>query len=225
MTHRCEVYSDLGGLTLNLKESDVENKNFWDELSALFGTLVAKTREKATELGNVPSYSDNQIHPAVTTTGASPETGLTQALLDYGKQVNEWFELNFDKITEGLSTVTVSPNNDPEFFNEVMDVIHWYQYFIGIKYKQANSQREPGDIYDIDYQTGTRKVALIAIDRSVAAWSIIFHELPEFEDEILQFLVILSKARQEILLRHPETMNFSRPGFDDIAVSAHDPIF
>jgi hypothetical protein len=215
MTHRCEVYADIGRLALNLKESDDENKKFWEDLTVLCSSLTSQVRDKVMDLGIDPREFEPETEMVTQVKNHTSDDEITQVLVDYGKLVNEWFELNFDKVTEGLASVAELRNEETMFINEVIEVIHWYQYFIGIKYKQASSQKDPGNIYDLDYQSGTRKVAIIAIDRTIAAWSIILNELPEFEDEVLQFLVTLIRTRKDILSLHPETMNFIRPGFDE----------
>jgi hypothetical protein len=62
---------------------------------------------------------------------------------------------------------------------------------------------------------GSAKIALIAINRSMEALSVIYPDMKEQEDEILQFLAQLSQIKKQLLATFPTAMEFKRPGFDD----------
>jgi formate dehydrogenase maturation protein FdhE len=62
---------------------------------------------------------------------------------------------------------------------------------------------------------GSAKIAIIAIDRSVAALSAMYSAMPESEDDYLKFLAILSQIKKQMLETFPNAMDFKRPGFDD----------
>jgi hypothetical protein len=61
---------------------------------------------------------------------------------------------------------------------------------------------------------GSAKVALIGIDRSLAAWSEMLRQLPNEEDQILPLLAALSRLRRDIEATFPDARAFIRPGFD-----------
>jgi hypothetical protein len=61
---------------------------------------------------------------------------------------------------------------------------------------------------------GSAKVALIAIDRSIAAWGAMRNHFPEQEDTILDLLVHLDRLRRKIEKTFPDARAFVRPGFD-----------
>ncbi len=62
---------------------------------------------------------------------------------------------------------------------------------------------------------GSAKVALIAIDRSIAAWMRMRPHLPDRADELLDVLVMLDRLRRTTETQFPEARAFHRPGFDD----------
>jgi len=63
---------------------------------------------------------------------------------------------------------------------------------------------------------GSAKVALIAIDRSIAAWGKMLKYFPDQEDELLNILVKLEQLRRNSEKVFPNARTFIRPGFDEI---------
>jgi hypothetical protein len=61
---------------------------------------------------------------------------------------------------------------------------------------------------------GSAKIALIAIDRSIAAWGQMRQHLPQREDNILDILVHLDRLRRKTETVFPNAKAFVRPGFD-----------
>ena len=57
-------------------------------------------------------------------------------------------------------------------------------------------------------------MALIGIDRSLAAWSEMLRQLPDDEDRILPLLAALSRLRRDVEVTFPSARTFIRPGFD-----------
>jgi hypothetical protein len=62
---------------------------------------------------------------------------------------------------------------------------------------------------------GSAKIALVAIDRSMAAWSALQISLPEKSDTIKPMLIDLDRLRRGVEARFPRARNFIRPGFDE----------
>jgi hypothetical protein len=62
---------------------------------------------------------------------------------------------------------------------------------------------------------GSAKIALIGMDRSIAAWAVILKSMPEQEKVILDFLVRLERLRRETERTFPKARAFVRPGFDE----------
>jgi hypothetical protein len=71
------------------------------------------------------------------------------------------------------------------------------------------------DEYYMYDNLGSAKIALIAIDRSIAALGYMLERMPEYEDDLLNFLITLSKIKNKVLAAFPKAMEFKRPGFDD----------
>ena len=63
---------------------------------------------------------------------------------------------------------------------------------------------------------GSAKIALIAIDRSMAAWTHMHKYLPSHQAQILAMLAQLDRLKKRAETIFPEARNFIRPGFDEI---------
>lgn len=68
---------------------------------------------------------------------------------------------------------------------------------------------------------GSAKVALIGIDRSIAAWRLMQLSLPERQISIVPLILQLERLRQRIESAFPEAREFVRPGFDEILGEAN----
>jgi hypothetical protein len=61
---------------------------------------------------------------------------------------------------------------------------------------------------------GSAKIALIAIDRSIAAWAVIQHYVTDGDKEVIDMIAFLDGLRQAIEETFPNARSFIRPGFD-----------
>jgi hypothetical protein len=114
---------------------------------------------------------------------------------------------------------------DPEAeairLSDAVDVVRWYQYTITAKLDRAlggahEDRQDPeadedGFPRDCD---GSAKVALLALDRSLAAWSVLRDSFPDEADQLLDVLVHLDQLRRGIEHEFPAARAFVRPGFD-----------
>ena len=67
---------------------------------------------------------------------------------------------------------------------------------------------------------GSAKVALIGIDRSIAAWGEIRNHFPLYVASILKMLVHLEQLRRKVEKAFPDARTFIRPGFDKIDLNS-----
>jgi len=68
---------------------------------------------------------------------------------------------------------------------------------------------------------GSAKVALIGIDRSIAAWRLAQLALPEREVSIVPLILQLERLRHRIEKTFPYAREFVRPGFDEVLGEAN----
>ena len=142
------------------------------------------------------------------------EHPTASSALHYAGMVNEWFAAadEMPEVQESLLTHPPLPLQEP------VEVIRRYQYFIYPKIVRAVEGRLSGEAPsggDLEADAcGTAKVALIAIDRSLAAWSMLYEEYPASEDSTLSILLHLDRLRRSVEVVFPAARAFIRPGFD-----------
>jgi len=101
-------------------------------------------------------------------------------------------------------------------FIDALEVIYFYNFFISAKIFRALIPRDNYEADEIQTDSnGSAKIALIAVDRLIAAWSILMEKMTDHEDEILKFLISLADIRKQTELTFPMARKFVRPGFDD----------
>ncbi len=136
---------------------------------------------------------------------------------DYARAAGEWIERH--AVPEGNAEAA-----------DAVHVIRWYQLFIVVKLMRALSAddeedaeeqagedavnpevREIIDQAGRDDNNGSAKVALIAMDRSIAAWAVLGRAgLPDTED-LIRRLDALRRVAEQVF---PHARDFIRPGLD-----------
>jgi hypothetical protein len=95
---------------------------------------------------------------------------------------------------------------------DALQVIEWHFHQIAIKLRRALSSRREGRDGRAD-ASGSAKVALIGIDRSLAAWHVLQQWCPETTTH--QVVVdTLDELRAAAEREFPRARAFRRPGFD-----------
>ncbi len=150
----------------------------------------------------------------------------------YRERVRDWFRLfgSFLEedaegeaaeapVTEGQRAPRSAATAEHADLQESGDIILWYHTLLAAKIGRAVSGKlrwEDTDFEDLSGDSdGSAKVALIAIDRSMAAWWNLLGHLPERKREIAGFLAFLNRLRLETERTFPLARDFVRPGFDD----------
>ncbi len=152
----------------------------------------------------------------------------------YLKQVRDWLESNQAELEE--RGILMEANTEPrrsihsdevvERQRDAIEVISWYHFQIHVKLQRALGSRRteaemPPDLLVDDDGVpfpsdadGSAKVALVGIDRSLAAWSLLRDRLPDHAEAIFEILVRLDGVRRLAEREFPQARAFKRPGFD-----------
>ena len=123
------------------------------------------------------------------------------------------------ELTLGVET-NQGAKRETHLIKNGLATIHWYLDFIHGKLSRALlgklGSAEFNDSIDRDQRDhdGSAKIAILAIDRSIEAWSGIFSILPEEEDHFLKVLSMLEKIKKLAMAEFPLASSFVRPGFD-----------
>lgn len=200
-----------------LQSFDAWNLQFWQEMGEalvkamrLIRAIAAKEGMESGDLQKetaLPEPIESLQHDA-------REHPCANAARLYAGMVNEWFAA-VDELPDVEESLLTHP---PQTLSEPIEVIRHYQYFMYPKIVRAVEGRlSKQAVAGTDGQTdfcGTAKVVLIAIDRSLAAWSVLYGEYPSQEDSTLSILLHLDRLRRSVEVVFPDARAFVRPGFD-----------
>jgi hypothetical protein len=127
--------------------------------------------------------------------------------------VEDWFERR-----ETLFFEVAAAAREGVSIEEAVEVIRWYQYFIDAKVMRAvrgcvEEKEEECEEFPSD-SDGSAKIALLAIDRSIAAWAVIQHYIAGGDKDVINIIAFLDGLRQAVEETFPNGRSFIRPGFD-----------
>ncbi|NTV05870.1 MAG: hypothetical protein HGA59_05100 [Chlorobiaceae bacterium] len=200
-----------------LQNFDALNLQFWEEMGEALVQAMRLIKEFAVKEGIESKDLQNETvfsEPPQSLLRDAREHPCASAALLYSGMVNEWFAAA-GELPESEESLLTHP---PHLLEEPIQVIRHYQYFIYPKIVRAvegrlSGEADSGCSLEAD-ACGTAKVALIAIDRSLAAWSLLYRERPAEEDSTLEILVHLDRLRRSVEVVFPAARAFIRPGFD-----------
>jgi hypothetical protein len=243
-TARCLVYASekADDVAADPETHDINSARFWSRLESMFQEAHEMILEWAEEAGvdlaaiadEVPAGSDEERDDA-------KQHELSVAARHYAEMVQQWFTEEF-AVEHQVHDDTTGKSKDTEEDIDVSDaieVIRWYQFFVAAKVFRAlmgledaaqddstdedisavtDSDDAPGpfDAVAHDDATGSAKIALIAIDRSLSAWRMMQSAVPEKADSIVPILLELERLRRGAEQIFPHARDFIRPGFDEV---------
>jgi hypothetical protein len=212
---------------------DASNARFWDKLHDTFISTLELVREEAKargiDLDDPQLKAETEEHLRRERRLSAKDRPLEKAAKAYVKTTDKWFEQATEVFrAKGLELETLArlevghPDGQLAELSEFVDVIRWYQLFIAVKinraiFSKASEELEPEELpeYPKDSE-GSAKIALIAIDRSIEAWSGMRVALGESDetDRALDLLAQLVALRRDTEKLFPGARAFIRPGFD-----------
>lgn len=214
LTSRCLVYAteqmDHNG---SPESHDIRNEAFWHKLSSILQETQEMISEWAREAGLDLSYiPEEETKRRKHRRQLVDNHPLARAGKKYANSASDWFR-SFDHTEQ---------NEQSEQLEDAREVIQWYQYQIAVKIMRALSCRSDGwedepEMVDFPKDSdGSAKVALIGIDRSIAAWRWVQLSQPCRLESIVPLILQLERLRQRVEKAFPEARDFIRPGFDEI---------
>ena len=214
LTSRCLVYATEQEDDNSFPRNDLRNEAFWQKLSVIFQEtrelIVEWAKEAGVDLNGSKDEDESRQHRKRQLVDNHP---LTKAGKKYANAASDWFR-ELDQMFE------VSENF--EQLEDAREVVQWYQYQIAVKTMRALSGRkeeldEDPEIVEFPKDSdGSAKVALIGIDRSIAAWRLMQLSLPEYPVSIVRLILQLECLRNRLETAFPGARDFIRPGFDEV---------
>lgn len=204
---------------------DLNDPKFWDTFGEIMAETLALLQQMAAEMGiDITDIDEGVMEEENRRFEESWEHELMQAANTYIAMVDEWFQDAEEYFSQKEETLNMllrvnAPGREPVTeaadLIDAVEVIHWYQFFISAKLHRALMGRdEPNDGLPRDAD-GSAKIALIAMDRSMAAWERLLYSFPERETETLRILAHLQRLRSKTEAIFPAARAFIRPGFDE----------
>ena len=229
-TARCMNFAMSSKYTDDPEASDITNEKFWQNLSEIFKATRDMLEESAEEMGIDLNAIDSEE--------ASREEGIKdkitqnheccRAAKKYYQMVDDFFESEYKPVLHVVDELDeqktaelqkIGNLNGPASVDELVEIIFWYHHFIYVKLMRSvrgTLGDTPEMLEDFPKDSdGSAKVALIAIDRSMAAWGHMHNYFAGHRDQILSIMMHLNGLRRRVEKIFPEARNFKRPGFDD----------
>ena len=206
---------------------EINNEAFWKKMSEIMQTTLELLNDMMISAGIDPEQLDydGYMEEEQAIEEAAENHVVCRMAKDYIDMADEWLD--------GVEDLFVRPGSDtgqdkPESQsnNDTMDVILWYQHQIYVKLNRAVSGSIEETNFDEDDNyakdsDGSAKVALIGIDRSIAAWGGINEILPGlYTANIKNILIHLEKLKRQTEKTFPDARKFIRPGFDNIDLNS-----
>ena len=217
LTSRCLVYATESEFSENeIEDNDISNAQFWHALNDTLTEVRALIPVWAKEAQDLNDPA--QQHTVRRHTRAVDNHPLTKAGKRYANAASDWFR-ELDQPNDSSTNVGTEK---PQPFEDARQVIQWYQYQIAVKTIRALSARNEDDAEDNDVpkdSDGSAKVALIGIDRSIAAWHLMQLSLSDRAESIVPLILQLDRLRTKLEESFPEARDFIRPGFDQVATA------
>jgi len=215
LTSRCLVYATEQEDNELFENHDLRNEAFWQKL----GTIFQETRELIVEWANeagveLDGHPDEEEARHQRKRQLVDNHPLTMAGKKYANAASDWFR-------ELDQTIDLERDSS-DGLEDAREVIQWYQYQIAVKTIRALSGRkeeleEAAELSELPKDSdGSAKVALIGIDRSIAAWRLMQLSLPERDETIVPLILKLERLRNRLEKSFPQARNFIRPGFDEV---------
>lgn len=229
-TARCMVFAMDEERFDDPAAHDLSSETFWEAMNETLRVTLEMLQEMVEEQGidfdSLDVEADMEEERRIEEAARNHE--CARAAEVYAEMVDAWFDsaedLFVDKEDELNLRVRVNvmgddPHGEAASIEDAVEVIRWYQYQVEVKLLRALHgalEERPAILDEFPKDSdGSAKVALIAMDRSIAAWGELYRRFPEAQDDILDILVQLDRLRRKTEQQFPEARAFVRPGFDE----------
>ncbi|MGI8789161.1 MAG: hypothetical protein ACR2HG_15590 [Pyrinomonadaceae bacterium] len=213
-TSRCRVYAIEQ--ETDDEEREVDSEAFWRNLQNMFVRAKEMLEQTAKERGiNLNAVSDERYaeHQA-----RQDETLRREDLT----RLAERYHAEVKRVLEVKSEWIIFSALDEEIQEEMLGIIYWYQPFIAAKIRRGLSgilscdgDTDEEELNDSQSDAnGSIKIALIAVERSLMAWTALTTK--ENYAQIESPVALLKTIRRKAEEKFTNAREFIRPGFDEV---------
>lgn len=135
---------------------------------------------------------------------------------EYSDLSNEWLTLQDANTKNNIQKLLANGTADIIF--GALDVIGWFHFFLFTKIERAMNghyEMEENEFAEGD-MNGSAKVALLGIDESIEAFTMLQLHLRSEKSAIKNFRKLLEEIRTEAEQIFPDARSFIRPGLDEV---------
>ncbi|TFH16893.1 MAG: hypothetical protein E4H02_04415 [Lentisphaerales bacterium] len=226
-TQRCLNYASLDeDDNSHGSKTEINGVEFSDKTSKRLALAIALlkdvARKRGVDLDAIDTVDVSGEEEAKHSEADSHELAVMS--MEYAQSTGRWFKANdqlFARKREELLRAAAldlpgaNPEEQASDLKESIEVVRWYQFQIHVKLLRALMADDFDALDDGPSDAdGSAKVALIGVDRSLAAWSVLLAYFPEAQDDILDFPAALERIRRITERTFPGARSFVRPGFD-----------
>ena len=210
-------------------EHDAANAAFWTALAEQLNRPKGDwTGAEAEDFAPEPAPDWNEREES--RREAVQQHPLARMAMDYMQAVSQWLEdaqPDLKAVADELVQAARGPvpndvEDDALEIGDMIEVVTWYHTLIPPKLSRAldgrlealesgNGKSEELPEIRLSDANGSGRVALLAIERSIAAWVRLRIIVPTQEDAILKMLVALDRLRAGIHLALPGAQDFRLP--------------
>jgi hypothetical protein len=240
LTARCSLFALNRDVEARVARGEDAAEAFWEALQAIYdqrvgaadtnqgGPFDADDEQEASDEDTLEC--DRGVPPAF---GGAPvfEPECRPLVLDaqsYADAARQWRD-QYAALATGRADATTAGIA----VNDALEVIGWYRIQIITKLGRAtvsdpwedegetDARIEAAAGGEAEYEDlpsdadGSAKVALLGIERSFAAWSVLRDAVPDAAEATLALMRRLMRLRLAVERRFPAARAFKRPGFDD----------
>jgi hypothetical protein len=228
LTSRCLVYATEQDDDASPTSRDAENSEFWQNLMQYRAQADELIPEWAKHAGVDLNTSEEHLPSRRRRKPSVDKHPLVKAGKEYAIAASDWFRaldqtidvsiLSFiANAADAAATGTELDREVTQPFESAREVIQWYQHQISVKTMRAlSTHNDEFDDTETNDSDGSAKVALIGVDRSIAAWRMMQLSLPERSESIVPLILQLACLRNSLLRTFPKASAFVRPGFDEL---------
>lgn len=220
-TSRCMNFAMEQEFFQDQEDADLDNAAFWESMSEMCELTQSLLYDLALKMDfDLDAAFEDQENGQDLAPERAKEHICSILGRKYLSKAKDW--LDSWECAEPDAFVQIpgtSPASRTPRLQEAQEILCRYLFLIQAKIMRAlqgkaeTEQEAPGS-YDQD-AAGSAKVALICIDRSLAAWGVVYEHMQEGRQELSEIMLLLERLRRKVEAVFPEARDFVRPGFDE----------
>jgi hypothetical protein len=211
-TARCYSFAFEKKLTEATNENILDKDALWRLVQNFYSEMVPTEGDfdisDLIHFEDLPEFNINTDFQENNARNEEEENFLFKAAQSYACETHKWIETYADE-----ANLQVLDNNKKEVLIDAVEIVQRYAFFISAKLLRALDIESIDEIPVNSDENGSAKIALIAISRSIAAWSVI-RSFKIDQDSSAGLLGQLITLRRHVEQIFPRAMEFIRPGFD-----------